>query len=292
MHRSGTSAITGSLAALGLELPSPDDRMVGRSDNPEHNESEQLSVLNDHLLTMFGGTWSSPPILPAGWECDPRLDPIATVGVELAANAFPTDRPVVWKDPRNCVLLPFWRRLLPRLTGAVFVWRSPLAVALSLQARDGLTLKAGCQMWERYNRDALHSLRGLNVLTINYDTVIEHPATFVDRVAGWLDAIDPTLAPDEGWHCDRARESILTDLRHHLPHDDAIPGDYRHMLDQLVAMSECPSVVQPAMDIGRNAPCWCASGSKYKHCHGAFPHDITTRRSGSATSSFAQPPSV
>jgi hypothetical protein len=269
MHRSGTSAISGSLASMGLELPCPEDRMVGRSDNPTHNESELLTVLNDHLFEMFGGTWSNPPILPPRWERDPRLDRIVKVGVDLVGKAFPTDKPVVWKDPRICVLLPFWRRILPRIKGAVLVWRSPQAVATSLQARDGLTVQAGCQMWERYNRDAIHNLRGLDVLGVNYDNVLEHPGMFVDRVAGWLDAVDPHLAPDEGWNRVRAREVLSSGLRHHLSDEDAIPQEYRFLWNQLIEMSE-NAVATSTVSVGRNDPCWCASGTKFKHCHGAF----------------------
>jgi len=27
---------------------------------------------------------------------------------------------------------------------------------------------------------------------------------------------------------------------------------------------------QPIPDLGRNDPCWCGSGKKYKHCHLEF----------------------
>jgi preprotein translocase subunit SecA len=27
--------------------------------------------------------------------------------------------------------------------------------------------------------------------------------------------------------------------------------------------------VDPDKDVGRNDPCWCGSGKKYKKCHGA-----------------------
>jgi hypothetical protein len=270
MHRSGTSAISGSLASLGLELPCPEDRMEGRSDNPSHNESELLSVLNDHLLEMFGGTWSDPPVLPLGWERDPRLDRIVRVGVDLAAKAFPTERPVVWKDPRTCLLLPFWRRVLPRLRGAVLVWRSPRAVARSLQARDGLTIEAGSQLWERYNRDAVRNLHGLDVLGVNYDRVLAQPESFVDSATRWLDTLDPHLAPSGGWQRDRACHVIKRDLRHHLPDHDAIPEEHQHLWNQLIDTFEGHAVETPRTDIGRNEPCWCSSGYKFKRCHGAF----------------------
>jgi preprotein translocase subunit SecA len=27
--------------------------------------------------------------------------------------------------------------------------------------------------------------------------------------------------------------------------------------------------LDPERDVGRNDPCWCGSGKKYKRCHGA-----------------------
>ena len=38
-HRSGTSAVTGALVALGLNGVAPDDRMDDLESNPEHWES-------------------------------------------------------------------------------------------------------------------------------------------------------------------------------------------------------------------------------------------------------------
>jgi hypothetical protein len=37
MHRSGTSAVTGSLAAMGLQEPHAADLMVGIPGNPNHH---------------------------------------------------------------------------------------------------------------------------------------------------------------------------------------------------------------------------------------------------------------
>jgi preprotein translocase subunit SecA len=49
----------------------------------------------------------------------------------------------------------------------------------------------------------------------------------------------------------------------------AVPGapvSPRHMAD---GDSQAPLVKAPSEKIGRNEPCWCGSGKKYKLCHGA-----------------------
>jgi preprotein translocase subunit SecA len=44
------------------------------------------------------------------------------------------------------------------------------------------------------------------------------------------------------------------------------------MLGAATALAELPvqkQVVNEHRDVGRNDPCWCGSGKKYKKCHGA-----------------------
>jgi hypothetical protein len=45
MHRSGTSAVTGALGALGLGVVHADDRMDWPESNPEHLESVSVSFM-------------------------------------------------------------------------------------------------------------------------------------------------------------------------------------------------------------------------------------------------------
>ena len=53
----------------------------------------------------------------------------------LLTVAFVDGGPSVWKDPRVCLLLDYWREALTGPLAAVLVWRSPLAVARSLAQR-------------------------------------------------------------------------------------------------------------------------------------------------------------
>ena len=137
MHRSGTSAITGALGALGFETPGQADRMDWPESNPEHWESSALAVFDEEMLARSGGSWDAPPELPSEGRPDPAPGRIAEA-VAAARAAYQAEGPLVWKDPRLCLLLPYWRQILPAPLAAVLVWRSPLAVARSLRTRDGL----------------------------------------------------------------------------------------------------------------------------------------------------------
>jgi hypothetical protein len=64
-----------------------------------------------------------------------------------------------WKDPRTCLFLPFWDRLLPEAR-YVFVYRHPVEVALSLLRRDSEPEPradpwVAIRCWEVYNRCVL-----------------------------------------------------------------------------------------------------------------------------------------
>jgi hypothetical protein len=213
MHRSGTSALTGTLTALGLNPVHPDDRMERSESNPEHWESLSLSLLNEELLHRLGGSWDAPPDLPRHWVHSASVfvgdEPRATM-----AEAYPEEGPSVWKDPRLCLLLPYWRTHLSDPMTAVFVWRNPLAVAHSLHVRDGLPIVVGLALWERYNRTALENLVGIDTLGVEFDDAVADPTGFVDRCAEWLGGLDRFSGIEGRWDLGQAAAAIASDLKH------------------------------------------------------------------------------
>ena len=188
MHRSGTSALAGALGRLGLMLPASDDLVVGRYDNPVHYESQALTDVDDAILATLGGTWSAPPVLGPGWWRSDALLGVTGRAPGAARRAFPVDGPVVWKDPRLCLLLPLWRGMLPPPVVTVFLWRAPLAVARSLRSRQGFTVSLGLALWERYNRAALAGLAGGAVYVMRYEALLDDPLASVTSLARWLAA--------------------------------------------------------------------------------------------------------
>ena len=188
MHRSGTSAVTGALGHLGLSLPAPNDLVSGRPDNPIHYESQALTVVDDALLRAWGGSWSAPPLLPAGWERAPTTLTLVGRARDAAVTAYPGGGPLAWKDPRLCLLLPFWRSVLRPPVLQVFVWRSPLSVARSLRARQRFTLSHGLALWHAYIRGALAALAGTEVMVVRFEDLVASPQAPIESVARWLDS--------------------------------------------------------------------------------------------------------
>jgi hypothetical protein len=231
MHRSGTSAITGALGALGLNATHAKDRMDSPRSNPEHWESKALAAHNDQILNRMGASWDAPPVFPLHWQDDPDIIGDADVAAVLT-TAYPEPGPSVWKDPRLCLLLPYWRNILPAPLAAVFVWRSPLDVAHSLLRRDQMPLAVGLALWERYNRSAMVGLAGMDTYVLECSSMADHPQACVEGVAGWLSSLDQFAGNADLWDTDRAAASIVGELLHS-PDDDRSAVDPALLVEQL-----------------------------------------------------------
>lgn len=188
MHRSGTSAVTELLGRLGLATPPEHDLIPATKSNRHgHFESKQLVAFNERLLGHLGGAWTSPPDLPAGWETGGEATPLSEEAARLFAQVFPL-RPAAWKDPRLCVLLPFWRRVVQPPAAAIFVCRAPAEVAVSLHTRDGLGALHARALWERYVRRASSAIEGLPTLVADYSRVLEDPTAWCGQLVDFLAA--------------------------------------------------------------------------------------------------------
>jgi hypothetical protein len=221
MHRSGTSAVTGVIDALGLRACRPDDRMPPRKWNARGNfESLSLTNFDERLLNQLGGTWFAPPSLSPGWEQGVELVPYLAEAESRFAHAHPSDE-WVWKDPRACVLLPFWDRVLGD-TPRIVVLRNPLESAASLEARNRMPRELALSLAERSVHSAFRDSAGRGVMVTLYDELLEDPAAWCRRTAGFLEGL--------GLHLPKPLaiaevESFLDSaLRHHREADTLGPG--------------------------------------------------------------------
>jgi hypothetical protein len=209
MHRSGTSVASRAINLLGV--PFGGGRIIPTTAaNPRgHWESWELQDVNNDLLAAFGGSWAGPPILHEGWEADERA--IRLKGAAISAwTLVHSAEPWVWKDPRTCLTLPFWRRAVSLEGPAVVIYRQPDEVAASLARRDGFSVSVSLALWERYNRDALMAVRGLPVLVTSYDQLTSDPAGWVAEVRTFLG--DQGILKDASMTAADAAAEIQVDL--------------------------------------------------------------------------------
>ncbi|HLI72821.1 MAG TPA: hypothetical protein VKU86_03000 [Acidimicrobiales bacterium] len=198
MHRSGTSAATGLIHMLGLATCVPGDMVRGPWNPNGHFESRSLMHLDNALLAQMGRRWWYPP--PAGDGYGAVAESITTTPAEARRVFRRAYRraPWVWKDPRACVLLPFWRRALGDRVATVVVFRHPVEVAESLQRRHDLPVSFGLALWERYNRLVLQHAASMPVLTTSYDALVGDPARWAGDVRRYLEAVGMRLPDPPG----------------------------------------------------------------------------------------------
>ncbi|MGA0545437.1 sulfotransferase family protein [Brevundimonas sp. VNH65] len=186
MHRSGTSSVAGTLARLGAARPRHE--MEAADDNPRgFFESRLIGELNDRILEAGGSWWSDwRRFDPAGLEpsvlADFREEIAQTLRQEF--DGAPT---LVLKDPRLCRLGGVWSGVLESLGYRridLLPLRSPMEVAGSLQARNGMDVAQGLALWLRHVLDAERDTRGGARLLLPWN----------DFMRDWRGALAPLTA--------------------------------------------------------------------------------------------------
>ncbi len=235
MHRSGTSATAGLLVSLGLTGPNQDDLQPATGGNERgHWESKKMGILNSRLLHAVGGTWSGLPPVTLRWD-DVRKHAERREGARRWFASTYAGQPMVIKDPRLCMTLPFWRDALPAPMAAVLVLRKPLSVARSLEARDGMRMTLGLAIWDRSMRSADLVLEGLPTLVVNYDDMMAEPAGTTEEFVRFLNQVDVDVAPGVA---ESAARQLDTGLHHQKAQDDEYRDLGRVQTDVFEALLE------------------------------------------------------
>ncbi|TAK79319.1 MAG: hypothetical protein EPO11_00150 [Gammaproteobacteria bacterium] len=195
MARSGTSAITRSLKALGIELG--DKLTKGREKwNPTGFWED-----NEIVYKIHKEIFSCLNFPPYGIETPDRdqllseqLQYIRNFAIELLKQRFANTCYWAFKDPSTVKLLPFWQSILDELAikeHYIISLRHPLAVAQSYHRVTGHDIEVGLLLWIAHVIPAIdETLRKKNVV-VSYDLLLQKPKEQLERIKNHL-AI-PTL---------------------------------------------------------------------------------------------------
>lgn len=211
MHRSGTSALTKGLEALGVDLGA--ELMPPASDNPRGFwEDTGFYRLNEELLTSLGRSWSDLE----------RIEPEEFVrlgegslffrALELVRSRVRGKPLVGIKDPRFSILLPFWKKVFAAAgvsVSHVMALRNPLSVADSLVKRDALSKSHAIWLWVIHYVHLVAHTSGVPLAVVDYDELMAAPKVQMARVAAVLG-----LQVDEGVLEVFAAEFLESSLRH------------------------------------------------------------------------------
>ena len=237
MHRSGTSAVAQACAASGISAGPVEDLLSSQADNPEgFYEHRGLVTLNDELLEGASAAWFAPPAQALSCAASASWHKRAAALIESLSRQ--TSAQLFIKDPRLCLTWPAWAPLLSSPT-LLYVYRSPLAVARSLQRRNAFPLQFGLLLWEAYNRAALAQLRGVDYLAVAYDAILAGTQS--------LPALLKALSA-RGFAClpERAAQVFKAELAHHR-HDGFDSADQALLsAAQRRLMAECQRCVDSA----------------------------------------------
>jgi hypothetical protein len=212
MHRSGTSLVAGVLGQLGLDL-GPDKEFLPPDPNNQSGyfELADLVEINDDILAHYGGSWDEPPELPDGWEQSSELAQIRDRARRVLGRRFAGSAHWAWKDPRTCITLPFWQRLVSGLRYVICL-RNPVDVAHSLRSREGeeRPLEKYALDWLRHTASALAYTADRPRILVRYERFFGNADHELRRLAGFvgrearldepdameriLEFIDPALA--------------------------------------------------------------------------------------------------
>lgn len=157
MHRSGTSMIAGLLQLCGVFLG---QNLLGqaKSNSKGHFEDRNFLQFNIDLLKASGGSWDKPPrtIMQTG--------PLFEQKMTEFISSWPKSRIVAWKDPRACLTLHIWKRLIePEETRIILVTRPADEIAKSLNKRNNFSLERGEVLAFQYQKNALMNIDKVKV---------------------------------------------------------------------------------------------------------------------------------
>src|SRR5947207_995149 len=184
--------LTRLLHVCGLYLGPENALMPPQADNPDGFwEHLGFVALNDELLNGLGGAWDLPPAANENFK-DTRLDPLR-MKARMLIEGFDSRGVWGWKDPRNCLTLPFWQDVLPGMKTIIMV-RNPLEAAHSMRERNGTSYSLGLRLWEIYNRRLIEAASEQNRLVTHYDLFFENPEVELRRIGTFVGLPDKQIA--------------------------------------------------------------------------------------------------
>lgn len=195
MHRSGTSALSQALVEAGLDGPPEAFHVAASASNPDgHFEDVRVVAADDWLLRRHGGSAADPWVLRGVTPVAEELDHFRATWAEVA-----TGRPLVVKDPRLCVTLPWWQAVWGPGVTYVLMVRHPAQVVASMHARESLGLVHAELLWHEYVVSALEHTAGCRRTIVRYDELLAMPREVIARIEALMPIGMPVPRPAQGW---------------------------------------------------------------------------------------------
>ncbi|MDP5030987.1 sulfotransferase family protein [Paraglaciecola sp.] len=211
MHRSGTSAISGVFANMGVFMGSSLFKAQKGVNDKGFFENSHIVEINESLFKKLESSWDDP----LGVQKDILAFDLKTE--ELKAKKLLTREysgKTFWgiKDPRTSVLMPFWLKVFNDLKikpHYIIMVRHPYEVFRSLERRDGFSLEKSLILWVHYTLASFKNYSESEYTVLLYDNLMKDTEMCVRK---FLVPVAPELLEKSG----EAYAFISPDLRNHV----------------------------------------------------------------------------
>ncbi|WP_319549661.1 hypothetical protein [Desulfogranum marinum] len=213
MHRSGTSALTGLLNTLGVELG--EKLLSPLVDNPKgFFENQRVYDLNERFIQQCGFRWDDPFFFGQEWLEEKTTTLFKEEIKQFLEKEFQGASLFSIKDPRISILFPLWREACEGsdiLPVCILPIRHPVEVAKSLQVRNGFSLNKGINLWMNHTLAAEKNSRGCRRVFLSFNQLVNEPECVVEQLIEVFRLDD--VIPDD--YLERARGFVDKKLKHH-----------------------------------------------------------------------------
>jgi len=246
MHRSGTSALAGTLNILGGDLPKT--LMPATVDNEKgYFESKKIYQLQKAILHSAGSDWADCLSISPNWFASSKAREFHDQAVAAIEADFGVSRMLVLKDPRICRFVPFWSGVLEELgvdPRFVLTHRNPLEVAASIEKRDGINRHLSLLLWLRHVLDAEIQTRGQPRSFTSYSELMQNWGHIAKKIQSDLQV---SLSRFSLNVADEVDAFLSSNLRHFVEKPDSVidnpmvaswVGDTYAILERWVASGE------------------------------------------------------
>lgn len=224
MHRSGTSAITRVLSYMGAALPL---NILGANEGNEtgHWEPERLIAIHDELLSELGSSWDDWQLIDLDRLTQERKRYYQKQVQTTIQDEYKDVNLFVLKDPRVCILLPFYRELFEDIDVDIKVvaqFRNPIEVMDSLQTRNGMFESDAALLWLQYVLRSEKTSRGLDRVFIKYEDVVNNWRSCHETITNFLNVNWPYKLDEIE---DQIDQFVRPNLCHHNHKDEEVLFD-------------------------------------------------------------------
>lgn len=170
---------------MGVYFGEDEDAIGTNNENPKGFwERQDVRKVNDTLLHSIGLDWDEVSKFNEGGFEKNEIERFERDALEIVGKL---DRHANWllKEPRLNILLGQWRRVLDNPI-YIFVSRTPVEVALSLNARNAIPRAAGVALWEFYNKEALKHIELDRTIFVSHSQIMANPVDAMNELFAQL----------------------------------------------------------------------------------------------------------